>query len=444
MYKSPLQDPRFLMAQTLAGNAGSTAPTDPFGAMSRVFQAYLAKQAFDGSQADAKKAKQATRNTLAQFLQKMQPHEAIDQTATNALDEPHLSGNLMPETKTVPGDRNAAIGILTGSEDPELQRLGLAQMLKQEKPQKPTIVPPGSVVLGPNNQPVYSAPHKPTQEKAPGSREFSLPNGLIQDQQFVGGQWQNVGAPYSRRDNLKAIPGIGVIDRTTGAVTGPYGNIPGTQQASGQPAAQPASSVPPRPPGMSPATYDQVLKKDLEDKAEERRSAPKVIRQTEDTIRMVKELVAHPGMKDTVGLPESVSGFFHKIGIGAIPGTDAADFIGRLDQIEGKNFLAAFEGLKGGGHITEIEGDRATKAISRLGATGLSEEEYRTAANELIEILHSGIADAYKKSGLRPDIPGPHLNVQETSAANNRSAASDTGGSDGLTPAERKLLDTLR
>ena len=69
-----------------------------------------------------------------------------------------------------------------------------------------------------------------------------------------------------------------------------------------------------------------------------------------------------------------------------IPGTDARRFGARARQLEGQAFLQAFESLKGGGQITEVEGQKATQAIGRLD-TAQKPEDYRAALTELLDIL---------------------------------------------------------
>jgi hypothetical protein len=69
-----------------------------------------------------------------------------------------------------------------------------------------------------------------------------------------------------------------------------------------------------------------------------------------------------------------------------IPGTDARRFGARARQLEGQAFLQAFESLKGGGQITEVEGLKATQAIGRLD-TAQKPEDYRAALTELRDIL---------------------------------------------------------
>ncbi len=69
-----------------------------------------------------------------------------------------------------------------------------------------------------------------------------------------------------------------------------------------------------------------------------------------------------------------------------VPGTPQKRFGARARQLEGQAFLQAFESLKGGGQITEIEGLKATQAIGRLD-TAQSADDYRDALIELREIL---------------------------------------------------------
>lgn len=91
----------------------------------------------------------------------------------------------------------------------------------------------------------------------------------------------------------------------------------------------------------------------------------------------------HPGFTGTVGMTFVPGARF-------VPGTPEADFQGMLDQIKGGAFLEAYERLKGTGQITEIEGKKATDAITRMG-TAISENEFMQAAKELRDVIQSGI-----------------------------------------------------
>lgn len=98
----------------------------------------------------------------------------------------------------------------------------------------------------------------------------------------------------------------------------------------------------------------------------------------------------HPGFAQSVGagIP----------GLKYVPGSGAADFNARLDQLKGGAFLQAFESLKGGGQITEVEGKKATDAITRM-STAQSEKEFVAAAQEFKGVLSKGLARAKASAG---------------------------------------------
>jgi len=119
---------------------------------------------------------------------------------------------------------------------------------------------------------------------------------------------------------------------------------------------------------------------------------PNVIQQANQTYQLVDDLIKHPGLKAAVGLSSKIDPRNY------IPGTDATDFKVRLNQIQGKQFLQAFESLKGGGVITDIEGKKATDAISRMN-TSQSEDEFVKAAKEFQDVVKNGIERAKTKAG---------------------------------------------
>jgi hypothetical protein len=131
---------------------------------------------------------------------------------------------------------------------------------------------------------------------------------------------------------------------------------------------------------------------------------PKVINRAEDAVRnidvmigvrdsktgkLLKDSKPHPGFNDTVGTLWSPVAR-------NIPGTDAADFAARFDQIKGASFLEAFESLKSGGAITEKEGSKATDAINRM-SLAQSEAEFIRAAMDLQDVVRRGVANAQSK-----------------------------------------------
>lgn len=119
-------------------------------------------------------------------------------------------------------------------------------------------------------------------------------------------------------------------------------------------------------------------------------SLPGYVAESEGTVKLVDDLLNHPGKKMAVG-GSSVNPLNY------VPGTDAKDFRVRLEQIQGKQFLQAFESLKGGGQITEVEGQKATAAISRMN-TAQSEKEFDAAAREFQSVIKAGVERAKRKA----------------------------------------------
>jgi hypothetical protein len=132
---------------------------------------------------------------------------------------------------------------------------------------------------------------------------------------------------------------------------------------------------------------------------------PKVIGRAEEGMRLIDELIGkrdsktgqllkgektHPGFQNAVGATWLPGARF-------IPGTDAAGFMSRFDQIKGASFLEAFESLKGGGAITEKEGQKGTEAINRM-STSTDEKEFIRAAMDLQDVIRKGVTNAQSRA----------------------------------------------
>ena len=132
---------------------------------------------------------------------------------------------------------------------------------------------------------------------------------------------------------------------------------------------------------------------DAKAKAQAKLDLPTVEATTQQMIKHVSALKDHPGMSDVVGVPNVLT-----LG-GLVPGTQGADFRARLDQVKGGTFLQAYNTLKGGGQITEKEGQAATAAKSRM-SRAQSEEEFIKAAREYQKIVMTGVERARQKAGV--------------------------------------------
>jgi len=131
---------------------------------------------------------------------------------------------------------------------------------------------------------------------------------------------------------------------------------------------------------------------------------PEAIAMNTDAIRKIDELIGsengkvnpHPGLSKATGLGGGVMRFFS--------GTEGKNFEIRHKEVLSQAFLDAFEALKGGGAITEKEGEKATSARTRMDLAQ-SKEEYMTAAREYQGVLKRGVENArarMQRSGTAP------------------------------------------
>jgi hypothetical protein len=110
---------------------------------------------------------------------------------------------------------------------------------------------------------------------------------------------------------------------------------------------------------------------------EQKAQAPQNFVTAQNQFNVIMDLLNHPNFEDVFGF---IQGRIFTLSPGA---TDAEEY---LKQIQGAAFLQAFETLKGGGQITEVEGRKATQAIARL-STAQSEAAAEQALLELADIL---------------------------------------------------------
>jgi len=143
--------------------------------------------------------------------------------------------------------------------------------------------------------------------------------------------------------------------------------------------------------GATPATTA------TEARAAAARKLPDAIAQSKDALNLIDRMV---GKAD--GKTKPHEGFSGAVGAALIPGmrfvpgSSESDFQAMYEQITGGAFLQAFETLKGGGQITQIEGEKATSAITRMKLS-TSEKEFMAAAREFQTVLRRGVETAQKE-----------------------------------------------
>ena len=150
-----------------------------------------------------------------------------------------------------------------------------------------------------------------------------------------------------------------------------------------------------------------------ENKVIAEQALPGALATAEQTLTLIDEMIGDARVNpktNKIEIPKDgrrpAPGFEDYVGAGMpglrfVEGSDAASYERRQLQIEGKTFLEAFESLRGGGAITEIEGAKGQQAISRMNKAQ-SEVEYIKAARELQEVVRKGVERARKKAGVAP------------------------------------------
>ena len=120
------------------------------------------------------------------------------------------------------------------------------------------------------------------------------------------------------------------------------------------------------------------------------------IKQDANTIlNTISSIKNHPGFSSVVGrIADPLDGNF---GFFSVPGSKAADFRAKTDQLKGQAFLRAYEDLRGTGQITEIEGQKGTDAIASL-QNAQSPEQFAKSLKELEDIVKIGILRAEQKA----------------------------------------------
>lgn len=144
---------------------------------------------------------------------------------------------------------------------------------------------------------------------------------------------------------------------------------------------------------------------------------------TDNMLGLLNEIESSPGLSAVVGVPNPIGGRIPFIG--NISGSPAADFQAKLDQLGGANFLQAFESLKGGGQITEVEGKKATDAIAAM-QTSQSEAAFKKELNRLREVIQSGLARK-QMAARQQTIPQLQMDGEELIPYNPTNMPSDIG-----------------
>ena len=116
---------------------------------------------------------------------------------------------------------------------------------------------------------------------------------------------------------------------------------------------------------------------------------PRVQQNVTQAVDTIDKLIKAPGLGYITGIASKAP---------IIPGTEQANADALAKQVEGQTFLQAFQALRGGGAITDVEGQKGTAAIARLQRSQ-SKEEYVASLKDARAIFQTGLDRMAKQAG---------------------------------------------
>ena len=130
--------------------------------------------------------------------------------------------------------------------------------------------------------------------------------------------------------------------------------------------------------------------------------APAAVLTAQQTVQKIDELLSDPNLGGISGieswLPDS--------GLAMWSGSGALGLRRRVEQLKGTAFLEAYNGLRGGGQITEVEGEKAEDAMARL-ETAQNDADYVQALKDFRDAVVVG----YQKLAARAGGQAPALTI---------------------------------
>lgn len=206
-----------------------------------------------------------------------------------------------------------------------------------------------------------------------------------------GGNTENVQSVFTGEDGTQYIvrrngelESLGVKARNPYQIT----DVGGVPTAVNRITAQTQALSTPEAVGGNKATISTVQANELA-RVEAQQGLPQYQADADYVLDQINQLMAHPGFDSRYGLQKSLDAL-HPFD-GPIPGTDGAGAQALIRQIGGATFLQAYERLKGGGVITEVEGDQAKLALNRATDQSTRPAEARKAWNEFAGYIVRGL-----------------------------------------------------
>lgn len=128
---------------------------------------------------------------------------------------------------------------------------------------------------------------------------------------------------------------------------------------------------------------------------------PQVLANSDQILKVIEQVQNHPGKQYGLGLWSKAP---------TIPGTPQADFRAAAAQLKGQTFLQAYQSLKGGGAITDIEGTKGENALARMDQAQ-SQKAYDEALNDFKQVIRGGMDRAKSKASGTNAVPSSTANM---------------------------------
>lgn len=176
-----------------------------------------------------------------------------------------------------------------------------------------------------------------------------------------------------------------------GAILDPNGNVqtlPGYGGAGAQKAgmvqdAKNLSNLNSQPAIEGLKTFEEEKAKKT---AEYQANHNKILTQYNYMINTLEKTLTHKGLSDIVGAKGGGNILYYLGKKEPIAGTEAASAKASYEQLKGQQFLQSFESIKGGGQVSDKEGDKATKGYSSLSLDS-TEEDFKKEGFTLLKRL---------------------------------------------------------
>ena len=155
------------------------------------------------------------------------------------------------------------------------------------------------------------------------------------------------------------------------------------------------------PEGITPVPPGDIAEQKARGKAlgtaggEAEASLPDDLAMAEQMLSTIQGIKTDPNRELATGGSRYTTGLFEQL-----PGGAIVDFDSKVKQLSGQTFLQAYQQLKGGGHITEVEGLKAEQAIARLNVQQ-SDPAFLQSLNDLEDVVQAGIGRLREKAGIQ-------------------------------------------